>query len=191
MDAFEPLVYGDHAEDDEEPTFFTGEDDDAEDDTLPSINDASAPHQSSLDHERMLRPRYGPRPTINPSSSSDAPPSLSARAKPSPSSAPQPSSSRPATAQLLTCPVCARELETDNDGLNAHVDFCLSKGAIREAARETSVSPQKRPAKGMAGSPAVPNSKAGGWDVLFKPASKGGTGTAAGKRKPGGRVLGK
>ena len=32
-----------------------------------------------------------------------------------------------------TCPICSKVLETDNRGLNEHIDFCLSKGAIREA----------------------------------------------------------
>lgn len=32
-----------------------------------------------------------------------------------------------------TCPVCSKTMQTDNSGLNAHIDFCLSKGAIREA----------------------------------------------------------
>lgn len=32
-----------------------------------------------------------------------------------------------------TCPVCSKTMQTDNQGLNAHIDFCLSKGAIREA----------------------------------------------------------
>ena len=31
------------------------------------------------------------------------------------------------------CPVCSRTLVTDNRGLNEHIDFCLSRGAIREA----------------------------------------------------------
>ncbi|KAI0355704.1 DNA/RNA polymerase [Trametes cingulata] len=34
---------------------------------------------------------------------------------------------------LLECPVCGRMLETDNQGLNQHIDFCLSKQAIKEA----------------------------------------------------------
>ncbi|KAF8578024.1 IMS-domain-containing protein [Ramaria rubella] len=29
-----------------------------------------------------------------------------------------------------TCPICAKEFNTDNAGLNEHIDFCLSKGAI-------------------------------------------------------------
>ncbi|THH10653.1 hypothetical protein EW145_g1183 [Phellinidium pouzarii] len=39
--------------------------------------------------------------------------------------------------EVLTCPICSRELETDNSGLNAHVDYCLSRGAIMEAASTT------------------------------------------------------
>lgn len=31
------------------------------------------------------------------------------------------------------CPVCSRTLVTDNRGLNEHIDFCLSRDAIREA----------------------------------------------------------
>ena len=31
------------------------------------------------------------------------------------------------------CPVCSRTLFTDNQGLNEHIDFCLSRDAIREA----------------------------------------------------------
>ena len=38
------------------------------------------------------------------------------------------------------CPVCGKTLETDNEGLNAHIDFCLSRGAIMEAQVEASQS---------------------------------------------------
>ncbi|KAI0645925.1 DNA/RNA polymerase [Trametes meyenii] len=34
---------------------------------------------------------------------------------------------------FLECPICGRLLETDNQGLNEHIDFCLSKQAIKEA----------------------------------------------------------
>ena len=40
-------------------------------------------------------------------------------------------------AEEHTCPICARTLATDNAGLNAHVDFCLSRSAIREAQQTT------------------------------------------------------
>ncbi|RPD54731.1 DNA/RNA polymerase [Lentinus tigrinus ALCF2SS1-7] len=38
-----------------------------------------------------------------------------------------------ASAPLLECPICGKLLETDNQGLNEHIDFCLSKQAIKEA----------------------------------------------------------
>ena len=37
------------------------------------------------------------------------------------------------TPPLLECPICGKMLETDNQGLNEHIDFCLSKQAIKEA----------------------------------------------------------
>ncbi|KAF9529242.1 DNA/RNA polymerase [Crepidotus variabilis] len=42
--------------------------------------------------------------------------------------------------ETQTCPICSKTLETDNDGLNTHVDFCLSRGAIMEAQVEASQS---------------------------------------------------
>ena len=41
------------------------------------------------------------------------------------------------------CPVCNKTLETDNEGFNAHIDFCLSRGAIMEAQVEASQSSTK------------------------------------------------
>jgi len=34
------------------------------------------------------------------------------------------------------CPVCEKTLETDNKGLNSHIDFCLSRGVIWKAQAE-------------------------------------------------------
>ena len=34
---------------------------------------------------------------------------------------------------MMECPICLKILETDNQGLNEHIDFCLSKQAIKEA----------------------------------------------------------
>lgn len=45
--------------------------------------------------------------------------------------------------QPQTCPICSKTMQTDNRGLNAHVDFCLSKSAIREAQAMASVSSTK------------------------------------------------
>jgi DNA polymerase kappa len=47
-----------------------------------------------------------------------------------------------------TCPICGKQLATDNQGFNAHVDFCLSKDAILEAQAEAS-SPKKPTKKQM------------------------------------------
>ncbi|KAL0956325.1 hypothetical protein HGRIS_002477 [Hohenbuehelia grisea] len=44
-----------------------------------------------------------------------------------------------------TCPVCAKILVTNNQDLNAHIDFCLSKGAIREAQVEASARSPVKP----------------------------------------------
>lgn len=54
-----------------------------------------------------------------------------------------------------TCPICSKVLETDNRGLNEHIDFCLSKGAIREAqvmSNDAKSLKQPFPAKGKSGS---------------------------------------
>ena len=39
------------------------------------------------------------------------------------------------------CPICARPQSTNDKDFNDHIDFCLSKQTIKEAARETSSSP--------------------------------------------------
>lgn len=49
-----------------------------------------------------------------------------------------------------TCPICGRVLdETDNTAVNAHIDFCLSKGAIKmaTAASATSSKTSESPSK--------------------------------------------
>lgn len=38
--------------------------------------------------------------------------------------------------ETLMCPICSKHLMTDNAGLNAHIDFCLSKGEIWKASAE-------------------------------------------------------
>ncbi|KAJ3507630.1 hypothetical protein NLJ89_g6194 [Agrocybe chaxingu] len=40
-------------------------------------------------------------------------------------------------ASTQECPICSKVLEIDNDSLNAHIDFCLSRSAIMEAQVET------------------------------------------------------
>jgi DNA polymerase kappa len=45
---------------------------------------------------------------------------------------------RTRAAESHECPVCGKALQTDNHGLNTHIDFCLSRDAIREAQSEAS-----------------------------------------------------
>ena len=35
--------------------------------------------------------------------------------------------------EMLECPICGKRMKTDNQGLNAHIDFCLSRDAILNA----------------------------------------------------------
>lgn len=58
----------------------------------------------------------------------------------------QPTHSRSLEILEQICPVCSKTLETDNQGLNAHIDFCLSRGAIKEAHAEAA-SPMKNEAR--------------------------------------------
>ncbi|RXW21284.1 hypothetical protein EST38_g4573 [Candolleomyces aberdarensis] len=46
------------------------------------------------------------------------------------------------SSSTLECPICQKKLQTDNQGLNAHIDFCLSRGAIWDAQAET-IGPSK------------------------------------------------
>lgn len=43
--------------------------------------------------------------------------------------------------ETMVCPVCSRGLKTDISGLNEHIDFCLSRSTIREAAAESPMGP--------------------------------------------------
>jgi len=77
-----------------------------------------------------------------------------------------PSSAAKGNLQQLECPICGRTLETDNQGLNAHIDFCLSKSAIMEAQSETNKAlvdtPNSGPKpafKGWTKPPSLANSK--------------------------------
>lgn len=70
------------------------------------------------------------------------------------------------------CPICGTALSTNNDGLNAHVDFCLSKSAIREATRGSSHSPEKRAGAGKPSAQSrTTKPGANAWDALLKPSS--------------------
>lgn len=72
-----------------------------------------------------------------------------------------------AAESYMVCPVCSQSLQTDdNRELNAHIDFCLSRGAIEEA---KDLGPKETKAKAQ--------SQADAWswflDPKAKPRSKG------------------
>lgn len=46
------------------------------------------------------------------------------------------------------CPICSKTLQTDNAGLNAHVDWCLSRSAILEASASGSPNVTQQVKKG-------------------------------------------
>lgn len=45
---------------------------------------------------------------------------------------------------MQTCPVCSKELSVDNAGLNAHIDYCLSKDTIRLTASSSGMPQSSR-----------------------------------------------
>lgn len=66
------------------------------------------------------------------------------------------------------CPICGRLLMVDNQGLNAHIDFCLSRNAIREACDESQCSSAGKQGKvsttvNLSSSTPV----GGGWEFLM------------------------
>lgn len=82
-----------------------------------------------------------------------------------------------AAGRVHTCPICGKAFETDNQGLNEHVDFCLSRGAIREAQAEA-----RSPAKRESGWQWEKRGEDGGRKAIEKPRS---TVTLKGKGKKG------
>lgn len=120
-----------------------------EDDSMPGFFEEEEFELDNLEHDdgqsreghddTVLTPS---KPHPKPRSGINAPSSLGTKSR----DALQPSGSGlpGQDAELLehTCPICGKQLKTDNRGLNAHIDFCLSKGAILEAQVEAS-SPKK------------------------------------------------
>ncbi|OSD07100.1 DNA/RNA polymerase [Trametes coccinea BRFM310] len=116
-----------------------------DEDIETDLADASASHGAEPETSLYRHPTAKPK-------SSSGTPSHSLLSTPSSSKGPSlpPSTSPPrmgkhsplvlndsnpfgTSSSALECPICSRMLETDNDGLNAHIDFCLSKQAIKEA----------------------------------------------------------
>lgn len=91
----------------------------------PNSTPAPTPSQFSM------KPRSSTSSSKPPVRASSTAPSASGSQRPR-SPSPSGSLSTPGAA-TQTCPICSKTMASDNDGLNAHIDFCLSKEAIREA----------------------------------------------------------
>ncbi|KAI0762097.1 DNA/RNA polymerase [Trametes elegans] len=86
------------------------------------------PKSATTSFSRESKPSSSSKPPISSGSLSFSPKRRSS--KPASSSN---AIDRNTSSSTLECPVCGKVLETDNQGLNAHIDFCLSKQVIKEA----------------------------------------------------------
>ncbi|KAE9411202.1 DNA/RNA polymerase [Gymnopus androsaceus JB14] len=87
--------------------------------SMPSFDDGDDEIQNVEDEPRVKSP------------ASESASAASPRSKPISAKA---AGKKRSTAESQACPVCDKVLETkDNQELNAHIDFCLSRGAIDEA----------------------------------------------------------
>lgn len=123
---------------------------DVPDDAMPGFHEEDE-REDILEHEddhTFLedQPNIGPsRP--RPPVSAPARPSLKGASTAGPSTKRRRASDaqRPQNASIESheCPICSTILETDNRGLNSHIDFCLSRGAIRQAHAEATTPAKK------------------------------------------------
>lgn len=149
------------------------EDDDLEVEEIIDLTELSD-HVVSFDESPTSRPGRPPHSTSNAhasSSKSETPTKRRRNSEAAPSS--RKAGHETPKSRLIPetheCPVCSKTLETDNHGLNTHVDFCLSRGAIMEAQVEASRSkPIKSQSKTFKGWPKPPESR-----NKSKPPSKG------------------
>ena len=101
------------------------------------------------DEDIMLEGRSeAAAPQRRPPHSAPAPTSAIASRAPKPHSVGQKPFSESGTLDRNTdasdCPICGKTLQTDNQGFNSHLDFCLSRGAIRQAHAEAVTYPVKK-----------------------------------------------
>ncbi|KAH7925515.1 IMS-domain-containing protein [Leucogyrophana mollusca] len=137
----EDSMPGFYEEEDGHGVLDAGEDEDVEGQNHDRIRHKPSSHQAQ---PRPRPPTSGPPRTTSSGEGSSS--SSSGASKPrssKPVVEPQKVDSSGGETKGHTCPICGKTLDTDNQGLNAHIDFCLSKGAIMEATAEVS-SPQKK-----------------------------------------------
>ncbi|KAF8904417.1 hypothetical protein CPB84DRAFT_1960811 [Gymnopilus junonius] len=148
-------------EDDE--TDYRMAEDDHEDDIIEIVDEKEDKTKIRSPAKATRRP---PHSTINAEASSSK---LQTPPRPRRHSEAASKASKPASSassiklETQECPICGKTMQTDNQGLNAHIDFCLSRGAIREAQVEASKASKE------------PQSKYKGWhkpESIKKPESK-------------------
>ncbi|KAH9935682.1 uncharacterized protein B0H18DRAFT_976825 [Fomitopsis serialis] len=98
-------------------------------------NSAPAPTSSQSSSSNLKSPRLAESCSVRASSTGPSASAITSRGH-RPSS-PSRATSTTKESNTQTCPICTKTMVTDNDGLNAHIDFCLSKEAIREAQAES------------------------------------------------------
>ncbi|EJD02943.1 DNA/RNA polymerase [Fomitiporia mediterranea MF3/22] len=100
----------------------------------PSRPDSPPPQQKRSKSEQPLPDRENSKSRTHGMGLNASDANRAASAQPSSSSRDAPATVSPGQRhEAVMCPICSRELETDNSGLNAHIDFCLSRRAIMEA----------------------------------------------------------
>lgn len=158
---------------------------------LQTGEDRNEDDQAEHTSEPMEKPKERVRPPVSapsrPSSSSAKLEGVIQRPKPKPLTkersksdvGPRPVLSFDARSDktVHVCPICSRTLATDNHGLNAHIDFCLSRGAIEEARAQTTSTHSNTPGNKAAMKPS--SVTASDWGFLMsqkgmEPKSKGG-----------------
>lgn len=146
-DEFEEAMPGFHEHDERDNPMSQA---DVDDDEIPGVMARTSPTNPASGPDRLISsnsaksrapeavppapPELRPQPSIK--LHSTMLPVLSDRSVEKPNTTP--------VAESHDCPVCGKTLATDNQGINSHIDFCLSREAIREAQVEAS-SPVERP----------------------------------------------
>ncbi|KAH6913891.1 DNA polymerase kappa [Coprinopsis sp. MPI-PUGE-AT-0042] len=149
-------------------SIYDGENDELEQEGFLLLDDNDAETEGSMLRQGFERPSHietvssgsssGPRPT---SAGSAIAPSKDEQATSTPQRPEQVSADLLET-EALHCPICSKKIQTTNQGLNEHIDFCLSRGAIREAQASVDTSvPAKKDRKDTSGGPShkPPSSK--------------------------------
>ncbi|KAF8973061.1 hypothetical protein BDZ97DRAFT_1779128 [Flammula alnicola] len=153
------------------------EDDDPDNDEIIDITDL---HEQIIAQAPVSGPRRPPHSTNNAHASSSK---LQTPTRPRRNSEVVHSQTRPEfessklpakkPTEMHQCPICGKTIQTDNQGLNAHVDFCLSRGAIMEAQVEASKA-TKQDQKTYTGWPKSESSKKAETKLLTTSKSKRG-----------------